>query len=68
MINISTKETEDKYNKFNLTNEMVNNFHYLATIFNKSKETKNSYTIKTILLGDDFTLNNKQGVENAELG
>jgi hypothetical protein len=59
---------EDKFKKFNLTDEMTEHLRFLAALTKKSDEQAHSYAIKTIVLGIDKADSTEQGAGNAELG
>lgn len=58
---------EDKFKKFNLTDEMMEHFRSLTALTKKSDEQAYSYEIKTILFGVDQAGSTEQGASNAEV-
>jgi hypothetical protein len=61
-------EIEEKFRRFNLTDEMAENFRYLANVSKGSNEQSQNYIIKTIVFGEHEVHSNKQGEDNAKLG
>lgn len=61
-------EIEDKFRKFDITNEMAESFRYFANGSKHADDKNENYVIKTIVLGEHEVHFNEQGDGNAELG
>lgn len=57
-------EIEDKFNRFNITDEMIQNFRYLENISKGFDKQREDFIIKTIIINGEHKLpSKKQGKE-----
>lgn len=61
-------ELENKFNEFNLTNEMIDNFRYLINLHKDPNEQNQNYTTKTIIFNKHGVGSNNQGTQSVKLG